>query len=84
PNLPHITFTFENYYTSHFNKSVLAQKIPGYKCTLAPATGIKILRNTQPGEIIRSDSYEANKAKFKSKEFQLSELRIHSKTSPYA
>jgi hypothetical protein len=44
PNLGHITFMFENYYTSHFNKNVLAQKVPGYKCTLAPATGITVLR----------------------------------------
>jgi hypothetical protein len=84
PNLPHIAFTFENYYTSHFNKGVLAQKVAGYKCTLAPSTGIKVLRNTQTGDIVRSDAYEANKTEFKGKEYQVSELRIHSGISPYA
>lgn len=84
PNLPHITFTFENYYTSHFNKNVLAQKVPGYKCTLAPATGIKVLRDTKTGEIILSDTYENNKKDYVSKQYQDSDLRIHSGISPYA
>jgi hypothetical protein len=83
-NLPMITFMYENYYTSHFNKGVMAQKIPGYKCTLAPATGIQVVRNTQTGEIVRSDVYEANKANFKGKEYQVTQLRIHSEQSPYA
>lgn len=79
PNLPDIRQELENYLVAHYNKVLFDEKINGFKMYHATSYGMRVMEDTQTGQVVPTSDRRARKIQ-ESDRFKLRNLGVQKST----